>query len=75
MTSSIGPSIHVAMSIRWLPRSPMVLPPIDDSNRQSKAMSGSTNSSESQVPRQRWTSPSSPFATISAISETAGRRR
>jgi len=74
-TSVIGPAIQVAMSIRWQPRSAIVVPPMARSNRQSKGVAGSVNSSESQVARHSRTSPISPSAIIRRISATAGSRR
>ena len=75
LTSAMGPAIQVAMSIRWLPRSAIVVPPIDRSKRQSKGILGSTNSSESQVARSSLILPTAPSPIIRFIRDTAGRLR
>ena len=74
-TLAISPVIHSAMSIRWQPRSAIVVPPIARSNRQSKGVAGSVNSSDSQVARHSLTSPTAPSATMRRISAMAGSRR
>ena len=75
LTSLIGPAIQVAMSTRWLPRSEIVVPPIDRSNRQSNGIAGSTNSSESQLARTSLIFPTAPSSIIRFIRETAGSLR
>ena len=75
LTSTIGPAIQVAMSSRWLPRSAIVVPPIDRSKRQSNGIVASTNSSDSHVPRTSLTPPTAPSSIIRFISATAGSRR
>ena len=75
LTSAMPPAIHVAMSMRWLPRSAIVVPPMDRSKRQSNGIDGSTNSSESQTPRTKRTVPTAPSSIILFMSETAGSLR
>jgi hypothetical protein len=48
----MSPTIQRARSIRWLPRSAIVVPPSSRSKRQSNPVAGSVNSSDSQVARQ-----------------------
>ena len=74
-TLSTGPAMHSAMSIRWLPRSAMVVPPMARSKRQSYGVAGSANSSDSQVARQSLISPTAPSAIMRRISAIAGSRR
>ena len=71
----MGPAIQVAMSNRWLPRSAIVVPPSERSKRQSNGIAGSTNSSDSQLPRTSLTLPTAPSSIIRFMRETAGRRR
>jgi len=75
LTSLISPTIQRARSIRWLPRSAIVVPPMARSNRQSQGVAGSVNSSDSQLARHSRTSPTTPSATIWRMSATAGSFR
>ena len=74
-TLSTGPAMHRAMSIRWLPRSAIVVPPMARSKRQSQGVAGSANSSDSQVARHSLIWPTAPSAIIRRISAIAGSRR
>jgi hypothetical protein len=71
LTWSISPTIQRARSIRFAPRSAIVVPPVRPSKRQSNGVAGSTNSSESQVARQSRTSPTAPSSTTRFSSESA----
>ena len=74
-TARIPPACQCARSMRWQPRSAMVVPPMARSKRQSNGVAGSVNSSESQVARHSRSSPMAPSAIMRRISDTAGSRR